>query len=58
MKKIMLHPSFMAQIAKEQDCTAQSVRMALQYVFNSPKAIAIRQRAKELLKMEAESVEL
>ena len=56
MKKIKLHPDLMNQIAKEFGVTLQSVRMSLAYVFNSEKAEAIRQRAKEMLKAEFETI--
>lgn len=56
MKKIRVHPDLKKQIAKEFQVTMQSVDMSLKYVFNSEQAKAIRQRAKELLQAESESV--
>lgn len=52
MKKIRLHPDLKKQIEKEFDVTYQTVSMCLEYVFNSTKAKAIRQRALQLLQEE------
>ncbi len=52
MKKIRVHPDIKKQIAKEFDVTYQTVTMSLEFVFNSEKAKAIRQRAKALLQEE------
>lgn len=41
-------------LAKKHGVTLQSVRMSLQYVFNSDKAKRIRETALEMLKMESE----
>ncbi|ELY1979197.1 hypothetical protein K5L04_09495 [Flavobacterium psychrophilum] len=54
MKKIRLHPDLKKQIAKEFKVTYQTVTMSLKFVFESPKAEAIRQRAYELLNDEIE----
>lgn len=53
MKKIRLHPDLKKQIAEEFEVSYQTVNMSLEYVFNSEKSEAIRNRAKELLKKEA-----
>lgn len=53
MTEILIHPAYVKTIASEFDCTAQTVRMALKYVFNSNMAIKIRERAIELLVEEA-----
>ena len=49
MKKILIHPTYKNQIAKELNVTKQTVDMSLKYVFDSDKAKKIRKRAKELL---------
>lgn len=56
MKKIRVHPDLKKQIAEEFSVTMQTVDMSLQYVFNSERAKAIRQRAKELLEKEIEEI--
>lgn len=56
MKKIRIHPDLKKQIAGEFQVTMQTVDMSLQYVFNSERAKAIRQRAKELLQKECENI--
>ncbi len=58
MKKIRIHHSYLKQIAEEFDCTTQSVRMSLEYVFNSEQAKSIRKRAKELLLEEVNQIEV
>jgi hypothetical protein len=45
-------------LAEEFNVTYQSLRMMLKYVINSDKAKAVRKRAKELLKQEADNVDL
>lgn len=45
-------------LADEFEVTIQTVRMALIYVNNSPKAKAMRKRAKELLQKEANDIQL
>ncbi len=57
MKKIRIHHSYLKEIAEEFNCTTQSVRMSLEYVFNSEQAKSIRRRAKELLLNEANKIE-
>ncbi len=52
MKKIRVHPDIKKQIAKEFNVSYQTVTMSLEFVFNSEKAKAIRQRAKVLLQEE------
>ena len=54
MKKIRLHPELMRLIATEFDVSIQTVRMSLNYVFNSEKSKSIRERAKYLLQIEAD----
>lgn len=56
MKKIRLHSKLKKQIVDEFGVTYQTVSMSLEYVFNSKKAVAIRQRAKELLLKEADGI--
>lgn len=58
MKKIRIHPELKKQIAKEFQVTIQSVDMSLKYVFQSETAEAIRKRAKELLLIESQNVEI
>lgn len=52
MKKIRLHPDLKKQIAKEFKVSYQTVNMSLEYVFNSEKALTIRQRALQMLQEE------
>jgi len=54
--KIKLHSDHSKQIAAELKCTKQTVHTATHYFNNSPKAQAIRRRAKELLLAEANKV--
>lgn len=54
MKKIRLHPDLKKQISKEFQVSYQTVSMSLDFVFNSEKAESIRQRARQLLKLESE----
>ena len=56
MKKILIHPTYKNQIAKELNVTKQTVDMSLKYVFDSDKAKNIRKRAKELLEKEAKKI--
>ncbi|MBN9293777.1 MAG: hypothetical protein J0G96_07350 [Flavobacteriia bacterium] len=56
MKKIRIHGDYMQQMAKEFDCSIQTVRMSLYYVFNSDKSKEIRKRAKELLQKEVAAI--
>ena len=56
MKKILIHPTYKNQIAKELNVTKQTVDMSLKYVFDSDKAKKIRKRAKELLEQEAKKI--
>ncbi|WP_260395156.1 hypothetical protein, partial [Riemerella anatipestifer] len=58
MKKIRVHPDIAHQIAKEFSVTYQTVQMSLRYVFQSENAEKIRQRAKELLQQEAETIKI
>lgn len=59
MKKIRLHPDLKKQIAKELECSGQTVDMSLVFVFNSDKSRNIRKRAIELLQQDVEkAVEL
>lgn len=51
--KIKLHPDLSSKLAKEFSVSSQTVLTAISYFNNSPKAQAIRQRAKELLIEEA-----
>jgi hypothetical protein len=55
--EILIHPQFKKQMTKEFDCSKQTVDMSLKYVFNSEKAIAIRNKTKELLKNEIKKIE-
>ncbi len=57
MKKIRIHHSYIKQISNEIGRTPQSVRMSLDYVFNSETAKKIRNRAKELLQEEIKKIE-
>lgn len=57
MKKIIIAPEFKEKIAKEFSTSKETVRMSLKYVFNSEQAKAIRKRAVELLRNEADSAE-
>lgn len=57
MKKILIHPDLKKQLAKEFKVTYVTVTMSIDGVFSSTKAIAIRQRAKELLLAEVEKIE-
>jgi len=56
MEKIELSVKHRRELAVEFDTTLQTIRMSLQYVFNSPQAHAIRKRAKEMLLREAEKI--
>jgi hypothetical protein len=56
-KRIKLNGEHVRKLQNEFDCTMQTVRMSLQYVFNSDKAISIRKRAKQLLIEEANQIE-
>ena len=56
MKKILIHPTYKNQIAKEFNVTKQTVDMSLKYVFNSENSKDIRKRAKELLLKESEKI--
>ena len=56
-KRIRLHPIYVKDIEAEFNCTAQTVRMSLQYVFNSELSKLIRKRAKDLLIKEANKIE-
>ncbi len=56
MKKILIHPTYKNQIAKEFKVTKQTVDMSLKYVFNSETSKDIRKRAKELLLKESEKI--
>ncbi|CAL2079190.1 MULTISPECIES: hypothetical protein [Tenacibaculum] len=59
MKKIRLHPDLKKQIAKELECSGQTVDMSLVFVFNSDKSKNIRKRAIELLQQDVKrAVEL
>ncbi|MCT4637336.1 MAG: hypothetical protein N4A72_06475 [Bacteroidales bacterium] len=55
--EILLDPILKTQIADELNTTLNTVRRSLQYHYNSPLAVKIRQRAKELLLKEAESID-
>lgn len=57
MKKILVHPDLMNQIADEFGVTLQSVRNALRFIFNSERAKNIRKRAVELLEEEAKKLD-
>lgn len=56
MKKILIHPTYKNQIAKEFKVTKQTVDMSLKYVFNSGTSKDIRKRAKDLLLKESEKI--
>ena len=56
MKKIRIHVDHKKQIAEEFKISLQSVRMSLDYVFNSDTSEKIRKRAKELLIEEANKI--
>jgi len=49
MKKIIIASKHKSDLAKEFSVSLQTVRMSLEYVFNSETAKSIRARAKELL---------
>jgi hypothetical protein len=57
MKKILVHPDLKKQLQKEFKVSYVTVTMSIDGVFASEKAIAIRQRAKELLIAEANKIE-
>lgn len=57
MKKIRLHAELKKQISKELKVSVQSVRMSLDYVFNSDNAKQARKMAKKLLIEEAKKIE-
>lgn len=54
--KIKLHQSYTKKLQEEFSVSDQTIRMSLQYVFNSETAKAIRKRAKELLINEANQI--
>lgn len=54
--KILVHPELGKKIAKEFNCSGQTVLTALSYFNNSKKAQNIRKRAKELLIEEANKI--
>lgn len=56
--KILIHPEFKNQIAREFKTSNQNVLTSLSYFNNSEKAQAIRKRAKELLEEEAKKVQI
>lgn len=56
--KILIHPDFKNQIAKEFKTTTQTIQTSLSYFNNSELAQKIRTRAKELLLQEAEKVQI
>ena len=58
MKKIRIAHELKKQIAKEMSVTTQTVEMALAYMYNSEIQQSIRQRAKELLHQEANSIKI
>lgn len=55
-KRIELSQKHKADLAVEFNTTKQTIRMSLQYVFNSDQAIQIRERAKEMLQSELDSI--
>ncbi len=57
MKKILIHPKLSRDLAEEFKTSYQTVKMSLQYVFNSQKAKEIRLRAKELLLKEVNKID-
>ncbi|HZW63601.1 MAG TPA: hypothetical protein VFF15_08175 [Flavobacteriaceae bacterium] len=54
---IIISSTHKNQLAQEFNTSKQSVLMSLRYVFNSPQAKKIRERAKELLIEEASKIE-
>lgn len=58
MKKILIHPNYKHEIAKEFRVSMQTVDMSLKYVFNSEVAKSIRKKAKEMLLKEANEIEV
>lgn len=58
MKKIRIDIELKKQISKELSISLQSVRMSLDYVFNSDNAKKVRKRAKELLIKEANNIKI
>lgn len=56
-QEIKIHSSHKKQIALELETTTQTVLTAIKYFNNSPLAKRIRQRAKELLNIEASKIE-
>lgn len=58
MKKIRIDAELKKQISDELNISLQSVRMSLDYVFNSETAKKVRKRAKQLLIEESEKIEL
>jgi len=58
MKKIRIDVELKKQISNELNISLQSVRMSLDYVFNSDNAQKVRKRAKELLIEEAKKIKI
>jgi len=58
MKKIRINVELKKQISNEFEISLQSVRMSLDYVFNSDTAQKVRKRAKELLIKEAKKIKI
>ncbi|MBO6185054.1 MAG: hypothetical protein J6O88_10285 [Chryseobacterium sp.] len=58
MKKIRIDVELKKQISNELNISLQSVRMSLEYVFNSDNAKKVRKMAKELLIKEAENIKI
>lgn len=57
MKKILVHPDLKKQLQKEFKVSYVTVTMSIDSVFTSEKAIAIRQRTKELLIAEVNKID-
>jgi uncharacterized protein YggU (UPF0235/DUF167 family) len=57
MKKILVHPDLKKQLQEEFKVSYVTVTMSIDGVFSSQKAIAIRERTKELLLAEVNKIE-
>jgi hypothetical protein len=57
MKKILVHPDLKKDLQKEFKVSYQTITMSIDGVFTSEKALAIRQRVKQLLIAEIEKIE-
>jgi len=56
-KKIVVPKGWTKILADEFELSPQSVRMALAYVFNSERSVAIREKVKEMFQEQIELIE-